>query len=115
MPWPIPQPVTIFNRAAAVYAAKFPGFQPTAPNTVCGATARIVGMTGFDLYLYQGYIMQELFPDTTVDNLDRQCGIWGLTRIQAQASVGGIDWTCNTATTLATGIVFSDGLAACRT
>lgn len=110
MPWSIPQPVTIFNRAASAYVAQFPSFQPTAPNTVCGATSRILGMTAFDLYGYQSYIMNELFPDTSEDNLDRHAGNWGLTRIPPAAGLGSINWICTAAETLAIGIVFSDPL-----
>jgi uncharacterized phage protein gp47/JayE len=110
MPWPIPQPTDIFNRAAAAYVAQFPGAQPTAPNTVLGATSRILGMTAFDLYLYQGYVMNELFPDTSEDNLDRHAGNWGLTRIAPSAAAGTISWTCTSATTLPTGIILTDPL-----
>jgi uncharacterized phage protein gp47/JayE len=108
MPWPIPQPADIYARAGAAYVAAFPGFDPTQPNTVCGTTSRIVGMTGFDLYLYQGYIMNELFPDTSVDNLDRHAGIWGLTRIPSQAATGSIAWTGSNGTVLASGILLTD-------
>lgn len=108
MPWSIPQPIDIYNRAASAYVAQFPSFQPTAPNTVCGATARIIGMTGFDLYLYQGYVMGELFPDTSQDNLDRHAAIWGLTRIPPQAATGTIAWQVTANTTLPTGIILTD-------
>ncbi len=108
MAWPIPQPTDIYNRAGASFVGQFPSFQPTAPNTVCGAIGRIVGMSGFDLYLYQGYIMNELFPDTSEDNLDRHAAIWGLTRIPAQAASGTVTWGGTTGTVLPAGIVFSD-------
>jgi uncharacterized phage protein gp47/JayE len=110
MPWPVPQPTDIYSRAGAVFTAQFPSFQPSEPNTVCGAVSRIVGMTAFDLYGYQSYVMAELFPDTTQDNLDRHAGNWGLTRIPAQAGSGTISWPCTTTTVLPAGIVFSDGL-----
>ena len=108
MPWPIPQPTDIFNRAATAYVAQFPSFQPTAPNTVVGATGRVLAMAAFDLYLYQGYVMNELFPDTAEDNLDRHAGNWGLTRIPASVATGTVQWLSTTGATLAAGIVFTD-------
>ena len=88
MPWAVQQPEEIASRAAAIYGGAFPDFQPTAPNTVATTHCRVLGMAAFDLYGYQAYIAQELFPDTTQDNLDRQAAIWGLTRLPPVAASG---------------------------
>ncbi len=98
MPWPIPQPADIAGRAAAIYQNSVisPDGTPadaSSPNTVLGATARIVGMSAFGLYLYQSYLADELWPDTAQDNLDRIAGIWGLTRIPAAAASGSVSVT----------------------
>ncbi len=110
MPWPIPQPAEIANRAAGIYTAQYPDFNPTQPNTLAGANCRIVAMTAFDLYGYQGYIAQELFPDTTVDNLDRHAGIWGLTRLTASAATGQAVGAGTNGTIVPSGTVATDPL-----
>jgi uncharacterized phage protein gp47/JayE len=110
MPWPVPQPTDISSRAAAVYAATYPDFNPTAPNTVAGTTCRIIGMTGFDLYLHQSYLAGELFPDTAIDNLDRHAGIWGITRLPGQAATGSAQIAVLGSTTIPIGTVLTDQL-----
>jgi uncharacterized phage protein gp47/JayE len=90
MPWQIPQPAAISARAAATYSTVFQDFDPTEPNTVAGTHCDVLAMALFDVYLHQSYIAGELFPDTSIDNLDRHAGIWGLTRIPATAASGTV-------------------------
>jgi len=108
MPWPVPAPSVIYGRAGASYTAVFPSFDPTQPNTVCGTTSRVIALTAFDLYLYQGYWANELFPDTAQDNLDRHAGIWGLTRIAAQAATGQASGAGSNGTVVPTGAAATD-------
>jgi uncharacterized phage protein gp47/JayE len=108
MPWPVPQPGVIASRAAAVYAGLYTGFNPAAANTVAGANCRIVAMSAFDLYGYQGYIAGELFVDTSQDNLDRHAAIWGLTRIPAQAASGPASAAGANGTAIPAGTVATD-------
>ena len=108
MPWPVPQPGVIASRAAAVYTGLYPGFNPTAANTVAGANCRIVAMSAFDLYGYQGYIANELFVDTSQDNLDRHAATWGLTRIPAQAAAGPASAAGSNGTAIPLGTVATD-------
>lgn len=81
MPWPIPTPDVIASQAASIYEGALPG-DPDArsPNSVLGATARVVGMATYGVYLGQAAQAIELWPDTAVENLDRLAGIKGLTR-----------------------------------
>lgn len=110
MAWPVPSAATLTARAGAVYAAAFPGFDATDPNSVASVTARIVGMTAFDLYLYQGYWAAELFADTAADSLDRHAGIWGITRIPAQAATGNATVAGTNGVALPSGILATDAL-----
>ena len=113
MPWPIPQPADIASRAAALYQAAIvsPDGTPadaSSPNTVLGATTRIVGMSAFGLYLYQSYLANELWPDTAQDNLDRIAGVWGLTRLPAASATGNVSVTGTANALLPAGIVLAD-------
>ena len=110
MPWPVPQPADITARAAAVYTGIYPDFDPTAANTLAGANCRIVGLSAFDLYQYQAYWAQELFPDTTQDNLDHHAAIWGLTRIPPAAAVGTASAAGTNGTPIPAGAVATDPL-----
>jgi uncharacterized phage protein gp47/JayE len=108
MPWPVPAPETITARAAAVYSSVYPDFNPTSANTLAGTHCRVLGLSGFDLYGYIAYQAQELFPDTTQDNLDHHCSIWGLTRIPPQAAVGSATAAGETDTSIPTGTIATD-------
>jgi len=108
MPWPVPLPAEISSRAAGVYSGIYEDFNPTDANTVAGANCRIVAMTAYDIYQYQSYLMGELFPDTTIDNIDHHASVWGLTRIPPQASVGSGTVTGAETTPVPSGIVATD-------
>ena len=84
MSWPIPLPTDIADRAAGVlesevsrvFQAQNPGAPPPpvdarSPTSVLAIYARTLGLTGFDLWLYQGRLAQELMVDTAVDWLWR--------------------------------------------
>jgi uncharacterized phage protein gp47/JayE len=89
MPWPVPTPDAIASTAAGVYEGALQGPPdpltglPTvpdarSPNSVLGATTRIVGMSTYGVYMGQAAEANELWPDTAVDNLTRLAGIKGL-------------------------------------
>ncbi len=108
MPWPIPTPAALAARAAGVYAASFPDFDPTAANTVAATHCRVAAMAAYDLYLHQGYIAQELYPDTSQDSLDRHAAIWGVTRIPAASATGAATAAGAAGTVIPSGTVASD-------
>lgn len=102
MPWPLPQPSDIADRAATVLEGEFariyalrnpgaPAAQPDArsPNSLLGAYARTTALTVFDLYLTLAREAQELMPDTAVDWLPRHAAIWGVPQQQPVAAAGG--------------------------
>jgi len=101
MPWTVPQPSDIADRAAGVleaeyarvYALRNPGAPPAtpdarSPNSLLAIDARLTGLTTFDLYLYQGRLAKELMPDTAEDWLPRHGAVWGITQGQPVAATG---------------------------
>ena len=101
MTWPIPQPADIADRAAGVFEAEFPRIwalkNPGAPPASADARspwstlavyARVLGLTGFDLWMFLARAAQELMPDTAVDWLPYHGQIWGVPRKQPVASAG---------------------------
>ena len=103
MPFPIPQPGDIADRAAGVleaeyarvYALRNPGAPPAvvdarSPNSLLAVEARVTDEVTFDLYLYQGRVAQELMPDTAQDWLARHAAIWGVTQGQPIAAAGSV-------------------------
>jgi uncharacterized phage protein gp47/JayE len=115
MPWPIPAPETIAAKAAGIYEGtlKSPDGTPidaSSPNTVLGATTRVVGMSAFELYLFQAYTQAELWPDTAQDNLDRIAGVWGLTRIAAQVASGTVSVSGTVGAPIPSGVTLADSL-----
>jgi uncharacterized phage protein gp47/JayE len=98
MPWPIPAPGDISNRAAAVYEQAFPpdpandepGIDARSPNTVATTNTRITEMAMQDLYFFQGDQALELMPDTAQTNLPRHASIWGVPRVQAASATGNV-------------------------
>jgi uncharacterized phage protein gp47/JayE len=120
MPWPIPQPGDIFNRAAAVFEAEFarlyllqnPSLSPTdvhvdarSANSQLAIYGRTVDMTAQDLWFFLVRVVQELMPDTAIDWLPRHAAIWGVPQIQASAAIG------NAIFTSAAGVAVPSGLA----
>lgn len=90
MPWPLPAPGEIASRAASVYEGTpaLAGIDARSPDTVATANCRITEMGATDLYLYQGYLAQELMPDTAIDNLPRFAQIWNVPQLQPTAATG---------------------------
>jgi uncharacterized phage protein gp47/JayE len=106
MPWPIPQPADIAARAAGVlevelqrvYALLNPGAPPIivdarSPVSIGAIDTRVLGMSAFDLWLFQARLSQELTPDTAVAWLPKHGAIWGVPQIQPIASSGSIELT----------------------
>jgi uncharacterized phage protein gp47/JayE len=103
MPWPLPQPDEIADRASGNYEAEYariwallnPGAPPAtvdarSPVSTLGVHARVLGLVGFDLYLMQARLAQELMPDTAIDWLPRHGAIWGVPQIQPVAAEGNL-------------------------
>jgi uncharacterized phage protein gp47/JayE len=103
MPWPIPQPTDIADRAAGVYESEFariyallnPNAPPAqvdarSPASCLAVHARVLGMTGFDLYGMQARLAQELMPDTAIDWLPRHGSTWGVPQDQPVAAAGNL-------------------------
>jgi uncharacterized phage protein gp47/JayE len=93
MPWPLPTPEQIADRASSVYEQTFPGIDARSANSLASTNARITGMSTFDLYLYQTYLAQELMPDTANDWLPRHADIWGVPQDQPTAAAGNMLFT----------------------
>jgi len=103
MPWPLPAPGDISGRAAGVYEREFariyalrnPGAPPAivdarSPNSSLAVHGRVIELSGWDIYLYQGRLAQELMPDTAVDWLPRHAAIWGVPQDQPTAAAGNV-------------------------
>ena len=118
MPWPIPAPDAIASQAAGVYEGALEGAPDArSPNSVLGATTRVVGMATYGVYLGQAAQAVELWPDTAVDNLDRLAGIKGLVRdaaspascdatMQCTALAGSVDVPLGTQATAPNNLVY---------
>jgi uncharacterized phage protein gp47/JayE len=103
MSWPIPQPSDISDRASGVLERELTrvytlmnGVPPPdpidarSPVSIAAIFARVLGMTGFDMWLFQARLGQKLMPDTAVDWLPRHGAIWGVPQDQPVASSGNL-------------------------
>lgn len=92
MSWPLPQPGEIAERYAQAYQADdaFPGCDPREPNSFMAVTGRTHGEVGFDLYLYQRSLADELMIDTAQDWLPRHANTYGVPRLQPQKAIGPV-------------------------
>lgn len=90
MPWPLPDPAALAERAAADLDATFgaQNIDPRAPDSVLAALCRIIAMAGFEQHLHLAAQAAELMPDTAIDNLERHADIWGVQRLPAVAASG---------------------------
>lgn len=103
MSWPIPLPNDISARAAGVleaellrvYQLRNPGAPPPevdarSPVSVAAVYARVLGLSEFDLWLFQARLASELMVDTAIDWLPRHGAIWGVPQDQPQAAAGNL-------------------------
>jgi uncharacterized phage protein gp47/JayE len=92
MPWPIPAPGDISDRAAATYESvpALAGIDARNDNTVATTNCRITEMAMQDLYFYQGNVALEMMPDTAVDNLPRFAAIYDIPQDQPSAAGGNV-------------------------
>lgn len=90
MAWPLPDPATLAERAAADLDATFgaEAIDPRAPESVFGVLCRIIGLALFEEHLHLRAQADELMPDTAITNLERHADIWGVTRLPALAAGG---------------------------
>jgi uncharacterized phage protein gp47/JayE len=104
MPWPIPQPTDIADRASGIYEAEFariwallnpnapqpPQVDARSPASMLAVHARVLGLTGFDLYGMQARLAQELMPTTAIDWLPKHGQTWGVPQDQPVAAAGNL-------------------------
>ncbi len=90
MPWPIPAPGSISSRAAAVFERALPGIDARSDNTGATAICRVTELGVQDLYYEQGYLAEQLMPDTATDWLPRHAQIWGVPRDQPTFAGGNV-------------------------
>ncbi len=120
MPWPIPLPAEIADRAsgvyereyARVYALKNRNAAPAlvdarSPQSTLAVDARVLAMSAFELWSYLPRLAQELMPDTATDWLERHGAIWGVTRIAATAATGNVAFTGIVGTTIPAALALS--------
>lgn len=104
MPWPLPQPADIADRAASTYETEYQRVyslrNPGAPAVIVDARSpistlavhgRVLGEAAFDVYLMQSRYGQELMPDTAQDWLPRHGAIWGVPQEQPVSASGTLD------------------------
>ncbi len=72
MPWPVPAPGVISARAASLFEQAIAGIDARSDNTVATTLTRITELAAQDLYFMQGYLAQQLMPDTATDWLPLQ-------------------------------------------
>ena len=115
MPWPLPTPDEIGDRLASGYEAAFAELaapelvDARSPHSVLGALARVQSMGEFDLYLHLQRVMQELLPDTALDDLGRHGSVWGVARGGATAALGYVTFTGTNGLVLPAGLQMSAG------
>ncbi len=86
--WPLPQAADLSAAYEQGYAAAFPGCDPTRPNSFMAVQARIHGMVGFNLYLYQRSLADELMADTARAFLQRHANQWGVPQLPPTPAIG---------------------------
>lgn len=120
MPWPLPQPGDIADRAAGifeadlprVYALRHPGASPAKVDARSNVSqlavyARTVDAASQDMWFFLARTVQELMPDTAIDWLSRHAAIWGVPRIQAIAATGNVIFTERPATAIPSGLAMT--------
>ena len=120
MPWPIPQPSDIADRASGVFESELArvyallnGASPPepidarSPVSVEAIYARVLGLSAFDLWVFLNRLSQELMPDTAEDWLARHGAIWGEPQEQPVAAAGTIDVVCSAGGVLPSSFAFT--------
>lgn len=117
MPWPIPTPQEITDRAAATFEAEYarvwslrhPNEPPAqvdarSPTSLLAIDARVTALATYDVWLYLSRLAQELLPDTAEDWLERHAAIWGVPRVAATAAIGNVVLTGIAGTVIPSGL-----------
>lgn len=120
MPWAVPAPGDIANRAAGVFeydlariwALKNPGApaaQVDARSSVSQLAiyGRTVDMATQDEWGFQAYIALESMVDTAVDWLPRHAAIWAIPRIMASAATGNVVFASGSGVPVPSGLALS--------
>ena len=88
--WPLPPAADIAASYAQSYQQAFPGCDPYQPNSFMTVQARVHGMVGFGLYLYQRALADELMADAARTWLQRHADQWGVPRLPPSAAIGRV-------------------------
>jgi uncharacterized phage protein gp47/JayE len=120
MPWPVPSPGVIADRAAGVFesdlARVWALLNPGAPAAQVDARsavsqlavyARTVDMATLDEWGFLAYIAQQSMVDTATDWLPRQAAIWSIPQIQASAAVGNAIFASGSGVPVPSGLALS--------
>lgn len=94
----------LVERAKSDINARLPGADARLPASVLNVLAHVVAGAVDGLYRYQGYIAEQILPDTAdSEYLDRHAGFWGLSRKAAAPAVGKVVVKGTTGTELPVG------------
>ena len=120
MPWPIPQPGDIADRAASVFESELPAIyalkNPGAPPAMVDARSntsqlavygRTVDMAAQDMWFYLPRTVDELMVDKAIDWLPRHAAIWNVPQIQASAATGNVVFAGAIDTPIPSGLALS--------
>jgi uncharacterized phage protein gp47/JayE len=120
MPWPVPAPGVVTDRAAGVYegeyariyllknpGAKAPIVDARSPLSTLAVHGRVLDMAVQDLWFYQGRNALELMVDTAEDWLPRHAAIWNVPQILATPAVGNVIFTGVAGTPIPSGLELS--------
>ncbi|OYV89669.1 MAG: hypothetical protein B7Z57_11615 [Acidiphilium sp. 37-60-79] len=107
MPWPVPAPGVISARAAALFEQSIAGIDARSDNTVATTLTRITELSAQDLYFMQGYLAQQLMPDTATDWLPLHGAEWGVPQAQPTPAGGNVLVTGPAGSPIPAGVVFS--------
>jgi uncharacterized phage protein gp47/JayE len=122
MPWPIPQPGEVFDRAASTFEAEFarvyllknPNASPSdvrvdarSAYSQLAIYGRVTDLSVQDLWFYQARLADELMADRAVDWLPRHAAIWNTPRILASPSVGNLIFASVSGVAVPSGLALS--------
>jgi uncharacterized phage protein gp47/JayE len=126
MPWPVPAPGDVANRAAGVFEYDLARIwalkNPSAPAAQIDARSnvsqlaiygRTVDMATQDEWGFLAYVAREVMVDTAVDWLPRHAAIWSVPQIQASFATGNAIFASGSGVPLPSGLAlsFPGGLA----
>lgn len=100
----------IRDRLAADLLARLPQGDSQPAWSVPGVLARVWALVFHDLFGYAGFISRQIIVDTAEsDYLERQAGVWGLTRAGEAVASGTAALSGTTGTVIPAGTILQDG------